>query len=140
MTIQDDTRGWGYSLDGESFHGPFDTRDAAIADARDTLKHEDRARDVELCRCDSVDFADSLAAAFRADNLLDAADEDACETHGCADTVFEQNAEARADLEEMLADAGKAWLAKYPCRSWFDAADRETITLEPMPNRAPEGR
>jgi hypothetical protein len=126
-----DARAWGWSLDEESYFGPFATRSLALAHAKQRAA-DDGATAVYLCRCRPETFERALLAAIDAERIIDDADEaipDNCNA-SVEDTVFEQSGAAVAELEAALHVAACNWLARYPCRSWFHAEDVERVSLD----------
>lgn len=130
-----DNREWGYSFDGESYSGPFPTREAALADARESRKGDielGETVEVTLCRCDNVTFFEALDHAIDAGDIIERAEESACEDHGNEDSVFTQGRAAELELERRLRATAAEWLREFPCRKWFDAVCQEDVTLEPV--------
>jgi hypothetical protein len=123
-----DPRDWGFSFDEDVYFGPFQTREAALNDAR---RRQPESTYVYLCRCRHETFELALLNAITATDILDDADERVGED-GIAyvdDEVFLQTPAAVRELEDVLHAAASAWLQIHPCRPWFHAEDVERVEL-----------
>ncbi len=93
------------SIDGE-------TREEA---ARNAFKECDDAQTVYVGEQRPIDKLRGLTRALDGDNLLEAADEIACEdAPWWDDSLYVLAPDAKAELERLLHEAAAAWLAKYP--------------------------
>ena len=124
---------------GDESHGPFDTRAAAIADARTTLSADDPSNpdahggEITIGRVETLDPSGyvKLDVDLAADNAADAAADDDWGWPGEGDITIRGGADSRhkaqATLDAMLRVWAREWLVS---ETWRMATDgTEDVTL-----------
>jgi len=101
---------WWWRHDGERFDGPFDTREAAIAEAEVNFGTDDG---FYICQATKPTGA-KLSKHFEADYFIEQSNEDSAEFMGeDGDPLFDPNADQEADLQEIVRAAIDAWQEKH---------------------------
>lgn len=108
MNIPDDAQWW-WSRDDERFDGPFETREAAIAEA-DGYGYDDG---FYICQATKPAPA-KLSGHFDAADFIEQANDDSAEFMGeDGDPLFDPNADQETDLQAMVWAAIDAWQEKH---------------------------
>lgn len=100
---------WWWSHDDERFDGPFNTREAAIAEAEVSFGTDDG-----FYICQATKSAEKLSGHFDAADLIERANDESAEFMGeDGDPLFDPNADQEADLQEIVRAAIDAWQEKH---------------------------
>lgn len=103
---------WGFSRDGETYTGAFDTREEAIAEGGETAKFVGRYR--EPCCEDVIEASDVL------DKIL-------CQDDYCGDWAEDALSATIGQLGELTVELQKVvgqWLDKHDLRPTFGIVER----------------
>ena len=106
---------------GDEAHGPFATRDAAIADARATLAADDPANptasgaEITVGPVEHLDPSGyvKLDMDLAADNAADAAGDDDWGWPGEVDITIRGGSDSRRAAQDALNDALRAWAREW---------------------------
>lgn len=131
MTLKVDARPWGWMhVDGDEAFGPYDSKEAAIAAAREMFGiGEDEVFDLRIGRCNYAIPAQHVSLDM--ENLLEAMDQIALDTdYSFAEgPIFEVKPGMKHSAQVALDEALENWAARFVTSDmWFLADDQvETV-------------
>lgn len=122
-----DEFGWYYSIDGEQFHGPYDTREDAIAMGRDHAE----GTPFEICEANSETPRFTVSGEY----VLESFEDENASIAGDSESILSPTREQVTDLTNRLTATFAEWAKGVRTHVWAfgEIRNKELIKAEGEP-------